>query len=117
MFMKKDDVLDLAVGFQDKNGDAAKVDGAPAWALTDSSLGDLAVAEDGMSASFTPKAIGALKIQVKADADLGEGVKEIIGELDVEISALDAEKVILTGVIRAPVAPAPDVPASAAKKA
>lgn len=101
MFMKKDDVLDISVAFTDKNDDAAKVDGIPAWVLSDESLGSLEVAADGMSAAFTPAKIGVGTVQLKADSDLGEGVKEIIGELPIEVSALDAEKVILSAAIRA----------------
>ncbi len=101
MFMKVDQVLDLAVAFKDKLGNLAKVDGVPTWALTDDSLAKLEVGADGMSAVFTPVGlVGKLLIQVKADADLGAGVVEIIGELDVEISALDAVTVELSGTIR-----------------
>lgn len=100
MFMKKDDVLDLSIGFEDKEGNAAKVDGVPAWALTDEKMGKLDIAADGMSAAFFPQAVGKCVLQVKADADLGEGVKEIIGEMEIEISALEAVKVNISGVIR-----------------
>lgn len=100
MFMKIDEVADLAVAFKDRQGNLAKVDGIPQWALTDAALGTLAVAEDGLSAVFAPVAVGLLKVQVKADADLGEGVKEIIGELEIDISALEAEKVEISGSVR-----------------
>lgn len=101
MFMKVEAVADLAVAFKDKKGNLAKVDGKPVWALTNDALGALVVSEDGMSASFTAAGdVAAGKIQVKADADLGEGVKEIIGELDVELSPLDAEIVEITATVR-----------------
>lgn len=50
-----------------------------------------------MSATLTPIGpLGSFSVQVKADADLGEGVKEIIGELAVELSAGDAEVIALS---------------------
>lgn len=101
MFMKVEGVADLAVAFKDKKGNLAKVDGKPNWAMTPETLGTLVVAEDGMSAVFTAASdLASGSIQVKADADLGEGVKEIIGELAVELSALDAELVEITATIR-----------------
>lgn len=105
MFLKINEKLPLSVSFADVQGNAAKVDGAPAWALSDASIGDLIVAADGMSAEFTPKAIGACKVQVNADADLGQGVTSILGELDVDVLALEAVSVSIAA--GAPYVPAP----------
>lgn len=72
----------------------AKVDGLPSWAVTDESLASLTVSEDGMSAMLLPLGpVGSFQVQVKADADLGEGVKEILGSLDVELAAGEAVSV------------------------
>ena len=92
MFLKVNQSLPLSISIKDKFGNEAKVDGAPSWALSDPSLGALTVAEGGMSASLAPAGtVGAFKVQVSADADLGEGVKSILGELDIELLAGDAE--------------------------
>lgn len=92
MFLKVNQSLPVTITITDKFGNAAKVDGVPAWAVTDAALASLTVADDGMSASVVPVgAVGAFKVQVSADADLGEGVKSIMGELDVELLAGDAE--------------------------
>lgn len=97
MFLKVTQSLPVSLSITDKKGNAAKVDGAPQWAVTDESLASLSVAEDGMSATLTPIGpLGSFSVQVKADADLGEGVKEIIGELAVELSAGDAEVIALS---------------------
>lgn len=96
MFLKITQALPVAVAFQDKLGNAAKVDGLPVWAVTDESLAKLEVAEDGMSVVVKPTGlVGAFKLQCKADADLGEGVKEILGELDIELLSGEAELVVL----------------------
>jgi hypothetical protein len=97
MFLKLNQSLPLSVKIMDKDGNVAKVDGLPSWALTDASLGSLEVSADGYSAMFKPSGVlGALKVQVKADADLGEGVKEILGELDVEMVAGEATTVVIS---------------------
>ena len=97
MFLKVTQAVPVALSITDKKGNPAKVDGAPQWAVTAPELATLAVAEDGLSAVVTPVGpIGTFKVQVKADADLGEGVKEIVGELDVELTAGDAEVIALS---------------------
>lgn len=84
MNLKIDQSLPLSIQIKDAGGNAAQVDGAPAWSLTNPAMGELTVAEDGMSASLVPAGLlGAFKVQVSADADLGEGVETILGELDI----------------------------------
>lgn len=86
MFLKVSDQLPLSVELKDKFGNAANVDGKPVWAVTDEALASIEVSEDGKSAVLKPKgAVGSLKVQVSADADLGEGVKSIVGELAVDL--------------------------------
>lgn len=91
MFLKVSDDLPLSVSIVDAKGNPAKVDGRPQWAVTDEALAKLEVAEDGMSAMLKPIGpIGTFQVQVKADADLGEGVKDLLGVLDIELLAGEA---------------------------
>jgi hypothetical protein len=91
MFLPVNKKLPVSIEIKDKFGNPAKADGAPSWALSDESLGSLAVAADGMSAEFSPSgSVGSLKLQVKADSDLGDGVKEILGELSLDLLAGEA---------------------------
>lgn len=91
MQMKVTQTLPLSIKPVDAFGNAAVVDGAPVWSLSDPALGALAVAADGLSAVFTPAgALGSLQVVVSADADLGAGVKTIIGQLPVDLLAGDA---------------------------
>lgn len=98
MFMKVNQTLEVLLEIVDENEKPAKVDGKPEWALTDATLANLEVAEDGMKAVIKPIGpLGSFKVQVKADADLGEGVEELIGESDVvEIVAGKAKFIKLT---------------------
>lgn len=91
MFLSVSKKLPVSLSIKDKFGNAAQVDGAPSWSLSDPSLGALSVGADGMSAEFTPSgSVGSLKIQVKADADLGEGIKELLGELPIDLLSGEA---------------------------
>lgn len=99
MFLPVDKQVKISIAIKDKFGNEAKVDGAPLWALS-AELGALSVAEDGLSATFAPVgSLGACVVQVKADADLGEGVKEILGELSLDLIAGGAEKVELAAEV------------------
>jgi hypothetical protein len=95
----------LVLRFKDAKGNLAQVEGVPAWGMSDPSLGSLAVAEDGLSAVFTPGSVGTGQVNVSADADLGEGVKTITGILDVEVIAGEAT-VVEIGVEDIPEVPA-----------
>lgn len=82
---------------KDKFGNPAKVDGAPTWSALDPALASLEVDADGMGAlvkSLGP--MGESKVQVSADADLGEGVKPLLAEGDLEVIAGDAEVIELS---------------------
>lgn len=97
MQMKVSKILPISFAAKDAKGNPASVDGKPAWALTDDKLGSLAVADDGMSAVFSPAGpVGSLKVQASADADLGEGVQTIQGELQIDLIGGDAVTVELS---------------------
>jgi hypothetical protein len=85
--MKVDEQLPLALMPEDKAGNASKVDGVSTWSC-DASMGTIVAAEDGLSATFTPVGpLGTTKVQALADADLGEGVKSILAEVEIQILA------------------------------
>lgn len=80
---------------KDAAGNAARVEGdVLVWSISgDQNVGSLEVAPDMMSALFVRSgAVGTCKVEVKGDADLGAGVKEIVGE--VEIVCLGGEAVV-----------------------
>lgn len=83
----------------DAKGNPALVDttnGVPTWGISDVSFAELEVAADGMSALLKPKGpLGQFQVLVTADADLGAGVKEILGAMDVETIAGEAVSVVI----------------------
>jgi hypothetical protein len=91
-------VLNIAI--QDKAGNPAKVDGVPAWSVSDVAFGELSVSEDGFTAEFVPSGtLGSVQVNVQADADLGEGVKPLTGVLDIQIEAGEAAVIAINAVV------------------
>ena len=71
-----------------KAGNPAPIDGLPVWSLGCEDHLKLELSEDGLS--VTASALGKLgvcQVNVKVDADLGEGVEEITGTVDIEVKA------------------------------
>lgn len=81
--------------FQTASGKPARVDGAPVWENSNPLAGDLFVEDGGLSAKLTYLDAGTGQIKLTADADLGEGVRPIIGLLDYECLAGEATVVLL----------------------
>ncbi len=105
----------VSVKFKDAAGFQAKVDGKPQWAVSDSAKAALVVAEDGMSAEVQALDVGSFMLSLTADADLGEGVKPILGSLAFDVTAGEAVSVEL--VAEEVVEPAPVVEAPAEPQA
>ena len=86
----------LSVTFKDKKGQAAKVDGVPEWLVDNSELLSLTPAADGMScvvAAVGP--LGTANVTMKADADLGAGVTELVGTFEVTITGGNATEAVI----------------------
>jgi hypothetical protein len=85
--------------FTDADGKDARVDGIPIWRSSDESVATLDVAADGMSAKVLPAqpgvTVGSSTIVVVADADLGSGVEQVEGSLQVDVRAPKATAVSL----------------------
>jgi hypothetical protein len=96
MLLKATQECDVTVAYQDSLGNPAQVQGPPEWATDSPSLLALVVAADGLSAVVRATgSVGTGQVTAKADADLGDGVTEIIGVLDFEVVAGDAAVVVL----------------------
>lgn len=94
MKLKVTQSLPLSIKPVDAKGNAATVDGAPAWSVSDATLASINPADDGLSAVLVPLGpIGSFSVQVSADGDLGEGTKTIVGTLAVDLIGGDAVSV------------------------
>ena len=88
--------VNLTVSFQDAAGNPASVDGAPTWASSDTSIVTLDVAADGLSAfAVSAGPLGTSQVSAVADADLGGGVTNITGVMDIEVQASEAVQALV----------------------
>jgi hypothetical protein len=97
MTMTDSQQVGLTIQPVDKKGNPAPVDGVPAWASSNTEVVTVTPAADGMSAVASAVGpLGTATVSVKADADLGSGVTEIAGTLDITITAGAAATVTIT---------------------
>jgi hypothetical protein len=76
-------------------GNPAQVDGTPAWSVVS---GDATIepSTDGLSCYLISGAVGNSQITVTADADLGEGVREITDTVDLAVVSAEASQLGLS---------------------
>lgn len=101
--LTNDQKVSVAIQPVDRFGNVAKVDGIPVWSVSDPGIGALEAAADGLSAVFTTAGpLGVVQIQVQADADLGGGIKPLVGTLDIQVEAGEAVSLGLVAGIPEP---------------
>jgi hypothetical protein len=106
--LPNDKQVTLKVEFLDAKGNHAVVDSDPIWSSSDTNVAVVTVSPGNpylANLSGGP-AIGTAQVIVKADADLGEGVREVMCTLDVEIVGGEA----VVGTISPASEPAPPSP-------
>lgn len=87
----------LGVEFKDKRGNPARVEGVPEWLVDNPNVLALQPAGDGLScvaAAVGP--LGTARVTLKADADLGAGVTELLGTFEAEVVGGEATTVAIT---------------------
>jgi hypothetical protein len=94
--LQNDQQVTASIQPVDAKGNPAKVDGAPEWSSSSEGVAVVKAAPDGLSATVAGIDIGTCQINVKADADLGEGVTALTGTLDVEVLAGSAVALSIT---------------------
>lgn len=82
-----DKKVDVKVEYQDAKGNPAAVDGAVTWDTSDANICGIAARGNSTEATLTPGMVGNAQISATADADLGEGVTELVCTLDVMVVA------------------------------
>ncbi len=91
-----DQKLTATVAFQDSHGNPATVDGVPVWSAGDATIAAITPAADGMSAVVAAGNTGSTQISVTADADLGSGIRSIVGTADIQVVGGEAVTAGLT---------------------
>ena len=92
-----DKSVSLSVQFLDSRGNPAEVDGVPNWFIDNPNVATIAPAADGLSCLVTPAGpLGDAMVSIKADADLGEGVINLVGTFELTVTAGQATQVVIT---------------------
>jgi hypothetical protein len=84
--------IQVAVSYVDGAGNPATVDGDPTWSSSDPTLVTV-IADPANAFEAVLRAVGPLgqaQVTVTADADLGEGIREILTLMDVAVVAGEA---------------------------
>jgi hypothetical protein len=88
-----DKVVDVKVSYVDANQNPAVVDGPVQWASSNTDIAMVTPnASDSQLANIAPGGvtIGTCQISCMADADLGEGVRQLITTMDLTVVAGEA---------------------------
>jgi hypothetical protein len=91
----------------DAKGNPATIDGLAVWTSSSTDIASIQnVSPDSLSAEVVPgSAIGSCQINVQADADLGAGITNITGVLDVSVVAGQAVGFTITTAPPVPITP------------
>lgn len=98
--LPNDKMIAVKVAYIDGKGNPATVDGDVTWDTSDQEIATID-ADDGDSTMATVKPtgkVGQVQVTATADADLGEGTRELITTMDVEIVAGEAVAGTITPV-------------------
>ncbi|MBT1509447.1 hypothetical protein KIP88_02935 [Bradyrhizobium sp. SRL28] len=86
-----DHTVTMQVSYVDGAGNPAQVDGDVTWFTANEELATIEVdASDDTICKVIPKAIGRTQVSARADADLGEGTRELLTVCDIMIVAGEA---------------------------
>lgn len=87
--LKDDEKVQVRVEPKTRAGNPAPVDGDPTWDVSDSSVCSVVVNPDNALEAevITTGALGITQVTVKVDADLGDGIEELVGIINVEVVA------------------------------
>ncbi len=79
--------------FLNHQGKPAPVDGVPTYASSNEATATVVPAADGLTALVVAQGVGGYEISVSADADLGSGVRTLVGKDDGEVTLGEAVSV------------------------
>lgn len=93
---------------RDSKGNVARVDGPPVWTVSDETVIELAPGADEFGKVVRPKGpVGAALVTCTVDADLGEGVRHLTGQLTVTVLPGEAATLAINAGEATPITPAP----------
>lgn len=91
MSIKAGQSVQVSIDPRDQFKNVAKLDGTPVWNLVGEGLGSLQVAQDGLAVVFISSGlVGSATVEVAADVDLSDGVRNLGGSVVIDIEAGEA---------------------------
>jgi hypothetical protein len=98
--LPNDKVIGVQVAYVDSKGNPAEVDSDVTWDTSDPEIATVEIdTGDSTMAKVVPSGkVGQVQVTATADADLGEGVRELVTTMDVEIIAGEAVAGTITPV-------------------
>ena len=92
---------DLQIELLTAAGNPGKVDGVPIWSVSNPSVITLTVEDGGLKALVSSASLGTCQVSVTVDADLGAGVRQVTGVLDISVQPAEVVSVgVLSGTPR-----------------
>ena len=86
MILKDSEKVLLSATPVSSAGNPAALDGVLSWESSDPGIIVLEVGKDGLVCTATTVGpLGVAQVTARGDADLGDGVREVIGVLDIEV--------------------------------
>lgn len=112
--LPNDHVISVEVAYVDSKGNPAAVDGDVTWETSNDGIATVEPdSGDSAMATVTPGLnLGQVQISATVDADLGDGVRELVTIMDVEIVAGEA----VSGTIVPVGEPAPIAPTATPRR-
>lgn len=91
-----DQAFNAVVTPKDRAGNPAAIQN-PVWASSDETIVSVAPSPDGLACYIDTVGVGTARVVLSGDADLGEGVRPIVGEIEFVVSAGGAVTLEITG--------------------
>lgn len=90
------EVTGLQVGGETVKGNPAPLDGPAVWKSSDENVATIGVDEQGV-ATIKARGLGTAIVSVSADARLGDEVKEVFGNIEIEVVPGEAAVLKISG--------------------
>jgi hypothetical protein len=90
MILTDSQKVTLRIDPRNKRGNPAPLDGPAQWSSTDPSVINVQPSADGLSCVAIAGQAGTCQVEVVADADLGDGARELRGTIAFEVHAGEA---------------------------
>ena len=90
IILTTDQKVTIALNPKTPGGHPATLDGTPSWSTSDGAVIAVQPAEDGESCVVLANGEGLATMGASADADLGDGIRTVTGQIEFEVVPAEA---------------------------